>query len=383
MTLFTRAALTELAADQQPPCLSLYQPTHRHHPDNQQDPIRFGNLVRQLEESLRRGYPAAEARQLLRPFEILADDAEFWRHTLDGLAVLSAPGLSRVYTLQRAVPELADVADTFHTKPLRRFLQSVDRYEILGLSQREVRFFEGNRDVLDEVDLAPGVPHTITEALGDQLTEPHQSVRSFTGGAGGGASVFHGHGGRSDEMQVDRERFFRVVDRAILEHHSRPSGLPLLLAALAEHQGAFRQISQNPFLVPEGIALNPEAVSLDELRDLAWQRFEPQYQARIEALADDYRAARGNGLGSDDLEQVAQAAVAGRVATLLVQAGHQAPGRLDAATGRVTAGSLDDPRIGDLLDDLGELVEAMGGQVMVVPPERLSLPTGLAATYRY
>ena len=29
----------------EPPCLSLYQPTHRHHPDNLQDPIRFRNRM--------------------------------------------------------------------------------------------------------------------------------------------------------------------------------------------------------------------------------------------------------------------------------------------------------------------------------------------------
>ncbi len=34
----------------EPPCLSLYQPTHRTHPDKQQDPIRFRNLLKELEE---------------------------------------------------------------------------------------------------------------------------------------------------------------------------------------------------------------------------------------------------------------------------------------------------------------------------------------------
>ena len=42
-----------LLAEHEAPCLSLYQPTHRHHPDNTQDPIRFRNLVKQLAESLR------------------------------------------------------------------------------------------------------------------------------------------------------------------------------------------------------------------------------------------------------------------------------------------------------------------------------------------
>src|ERR1700676_823406 len=48
--------LNELLAPSSPPCISLYQPTHRHHPDNQQDPIRFRNLVTEAESSLRQKY---------------------------------------------------------------------------------------------------------------------------------------------------------------------------------------------------------------------------------------------------------------------------------------------------------------------------------------
>ena len=67
-TLLTIESLAELASVHQPPCLSLYQPTHRRHPENQQDPIRFRNLVKELETSLRQKYPAVEARLLLEPF---------------------------------------------------------------------------------------------------------------------------------------------------------------------------------------------------------------------------------------------------------------------------------------------------------------------------
>lgn len=42
----------QIFAGSQPPCLSLYQPTHRHHPENLQDPIRFRNLVKAMEASL-------------------------------------------------------------------------------------------------------------------------------------------------------------------------------------------------------------------------------------------------------------------------------------------------------------------------------------------
>ena len=75
----------------EPPCLSLYQPTHRRYPDNQQDPIRFRNLVKSMEQSLRRKFTTREVKPLLEPFHDLGDDHEFWNHTLDGLSVLSEP----------------------------------------------------------------------------------------------------------------------------------------------------------------------------------------------------------------------------------------------------------------------------------------------------
>ena len=115
----------------------------------------------------------------------LAADAAFWNHTLDGLAVLGGPDLFNVYRLQRPVHELAVVADSFHIKPLVRIMQSADRYQVLALNRREIKLFEGNRDVLDKIALAPGVPQTITEALGEELTEPHQTVASYGQGPAG------------------------------------------------------------------------------------------------------------------------------------------------------------------------------------------------------
>ncbi|MDQ5909434.1 MAG: hypothetical protein QG599_1529 [Pseudomonadota bacterium] len=380
-TILTRESLAEFASAHQPPCLSLYQPTHRCHPENQQDLIRFRNLLKELETSLLKQHPTVEIRQLLEPFEALADDPVFWNQTLDGLAVLGGSGLFRVFCLQRPVTELAVVADSFHTKPLRRFLQTVGRYQVLGLSLHKIQLFEGDRNVLDEIDLAPGVPQTITDALGDELSDPHQAVSSY-GGVGAGSTPMR-HGGKKDEADSDAERFFRAIDRAVLEHHSRPSGLPLLLAALPEHHSLFRQVSHNPFLMAEGLLINPDVLPMDDLRERAWQAVAPQYEAQRAAWADEFLAAKSHELGSDDLAQVAQAAAAGRVATLLIDADRQIAGRLDAATGQVESADLSHPQVDDLLDDLGELVEKMGGRVVVMPTAQMPSQTGLAATYRY
>lgn len=382
-TLLTLESLADLASVHPPPCLSLYQPTHRHHPENQQDPIRYRNLLKELETSLLKKYPAAETQLLLKPFETLARDPGFWIHTLDGLAVLGGPGLFQVFRLQRPVAELAVVGDSFYTKPLRRFLQSVGRYQILGLSLQKIQLFEGNGDLLDEIDPAPEVPRTITEALGDNLTESHETVASYGGVGGASSPMHHGQGGKKDEAGIDAERFFRAVDRAVLEHHSRPTGLPLILAALPEHHHLFHRVSHNPFLMVEGLTINPDVLPIDELRERAWQVFVPQYHAQLAQLADDFAAAKSKGLGSDDLTQVSQAAAAGRVATLLIESERQIAGRLDVATGRFDLTDLSHPQVDDVLDDLIDLVEKMGGGVLVIPAERMPTETGLAATFRY
>ena len=367
-----------------PPCLSLYQPTHRKHPENRQDPIRFANLVKALEQSLQRRYPDAGIKPLLEPIRELADDREFWNHTMDGVAVLRAGDLFRVYNLQRPLPELAVVADTFHTKPLLRVLQSADRYHVLGLNLRGIRLFEANRDVLDEIEPAQGVPRTLTDALGEELTEPHSTVASYGGTGTGRAPMHHGHGGKESEVDIDAERFFRAVDRAILEHHSRPSGLPLILAALPEHHHPFREVSRNPFLVPERIEVHPDALaSIDELRARAWALVEPRYLARLAGLVEQFTSAQARELGDDELTRVARAVVAGRVDTALIEADRVLPGRIDTETGAIEFADLASPDVDDVLDDLAALTLKMGGRVVVVPAERMPTGTGIAATYRY
>ena len=100
MNLLTNYLRASLLGSHEAPCLSLYQPTHRHHPGNQQDPIRFRNLVKELDQSLQKKYSTEKIRPLLEPFEALSRDHNFWNHTTDGLAVFGAPGLFQVFGLQ-------------------------------------------------------------------------------------------------------------------------------------------------------------------------------------------------------------------------------------------------------------------------------------------
>lgn len=374
--------ILDLLRAKEGPCVSLYQPTHRSFPENNQDPLRYKNMLRDIEAALKQKYETQVIVSVLAPFQLLANDRKFWNHTLDGLAVLGRPGLFRVFRLQRPVKELHVVADTFHVKPLLRILQSADRYQILALRRDEIKLYEGNRDQLDEVDLAPSVPRTLSEMLHDKIPKPDQTPAIHPKGEEL-PMRFYTHGGDADILQPETGRWFRAVDQAIWENHSRPSGLPLLLASQPHNASHFRQISNNALLLPQGIDIHPDDLSVSELRERAWEVIQPYYFSRFTALVNEFEEAKSKGRGADELSRVAEAAVAGRIDTLLVEADRQVPGHADPDSGCLQFRELKDPGVDDLLDDLSQFVLKRGGKVVIAPTQRMPSKTGVAAIYRY
>jgi hypothetical protein len=384
MELLTKKLIQELLSADQAPCLSLYMPAHKTHPENLQDIILFKNLVRQLEESLMQKYSAKEAQEYLDPLQALANDNDVWNYTKVGLAVFSAKGMFKVVGLHKSVEKLAMVADSFHTKPLWQYLQSLDHFHLLGLTLHDIRLFEGTRHSLSEVELTTDTPKTITEALGDELSEKHLTAASYGGVGGESTGMYHGHGGYKEEAEKDAERFFRVVAKAINEHISKPTGWPLILAALPEHHNLFQKVSKNPLLLSNGIDINPSSVSTDQLAKMAWEIMEPEYNLKLDTLVERFEQARANGKGSDDYKEVAVAAVEGRVDTLIVEADRIIAVRItNLVTGNTQKKDMKNPKVDDLLDDMGELVIKMGGQVMVLPTDKMPSNKGLAAIFRY
>lgn len=389
MTIFSDKHLQELLGEQESPCLSLYMPTHRTHPDNAADPILYRNLVKDLKSSFHQQYGKEEGDPIFNQFDALAEDKDFWNYALDGLAIFATPKLFKVFRLQRPVTELTIVADSLHTKPLQKYVQSADRFQVLALNLDEVQLYEGNRYQLDKIELEVEVPETMEEALGDELTDNHLNTAFSTGNGSnkvaneGTGNVVHGYIDKGEEHNKDAERFFRAVDRAILEQYSKPSGLPIILAALPEHHNLFHQISHNKQLVKGGLKVNAAPLSSEELKNTAWTAFEPTYLKRLDELVERYRVASSRGLGSEKIEQIAKDTIEGKVDTLLVEEERIIPGKISHEDGSVFYEDLNNPQVDDLLDDLAELVRNFGGQSVVIPADKMPTKTGIVSINRY
>lgn len=371
----------EIIYETEGPFISLYQPTHRHGPENKQDPIRFKNLIKEIENSLKQKYSQQEISNIMKPLNAIAEDNTFWNYTNDGLAILANENKCVVYKLHRPVEEIAVVANSFHIKPLIRVFQSADRFYLLGLNRKEFKLYEGTRYGVEEVKFDEDTATTITEVLGDRLTEAYLNPGSY--GGVGGQPMFHGHGGRKDEIDIDTERFFRYVDRFVLENYSRPTDLPLILVALDEYHSVFKEISHNPLLMEDGVKTSFDTMSLEDLKEQSWKVMEPIYLDKTKKLVDRYEFERSKFFASDDIAQVARAAMENRIDTLLIESDRVLPGKINKETGRIEEGQLDDPEVGDLLDELVELVFRSKGAVVLLPKERMPSTTGVAAIYRY
>lgn len=371
----------EIIYETEGPFISLYQPTHRHGPENKQDPIRFRNLIKEIEDSLKQKYGQQEISNIMKPLNAIAEDNTFWNYTNDGLAILASKNRCVVYKLQRPVEEIAVVADSFHIKPLIRVFQSADRFYLLGLNRKEFKLYEGTRYGVEEVKFDDDTPTTITEVLGDKLTEAYLNPGSY--GGVGAQPMFHGHGGRKDEIDIDTERFFRYVDRFVLENYSRPSDLPLILVALDEYHSVFKEVSHNRLLMEDGIKTSFDTMSLEDLKDQSWKVMEPIYLDKTKKLVERYEFERSKFFASDDIAQVTKAATENRIDTLIIESDRVIPGNIEKESGRLEERNLDDPEVDDLLDDLVEMVFKSKGKVVLLPKERMPSTTGVAAIYRY
>lgn len=390
MDLFNRQTLERLAQAEGEHCVSFYMPTFRYESDQDQNPIRFKNLLREGSRLLKGdGMQDDLLEEVLAPAQNLLEDTFFWRGMSDGLAAFLAPGSADFYRLPLDFEELAVSGTRFHLKPLFPLLASNNRYYVLALSQNHVRLYQGTHYALSEVE-AKEMPANIVEAIA-KFEDPEAQLQYHTGNRAGGRqdSVFHGQQTGSDDAShrpKDRlRRFFQEVAGGVHGVLSDESA-PLVLAGVEYYLPLYRDANKYNHLIEDQIAAgNPDRVSPKELHAKTWGIVEPLFQESQQEAIDRFRQqmGNGNGLASDDLREIIPAAFYSRVDTLFVSIGQQRWGRYDAEENAVAMHEEQEPGDEDLLNLAAVHVHLNGGTVHALRPENMPVESELAATFRY
>lgn len=362
-------------------------PTQKAGPDTRQNPIRFKNLIRAAEERLdAMEIRHTEALEFLQPVHKL-DTSEFWENQDHGLVIFKSPKVFRYYCLPIEFSELVVVSEQFHLKPLLQLINNDGKFYILALSQQDVRFFEGTRYSVKQVEVE--LPKSMDDALQYDETAKEGQFRSSTSAGTTNAAVqagsFHGQGSPDrDDIKQDLLQFFNIIDAALHEK-LRNQKAPLVLAGVEYLLPIYKEANTYQHVTVEGITGNPETLHPEELQHQALPIVEPLFlQAEREAM-ELYQELAGADTekASSDPQEVIAAAYYQRVDSLFVPVGQQLWGKFDRENMTANIHSEPEPDDEDMLDFAAIHTLLNGGKVYAVEPEKMPSGASAAAIFRY
>ncbi|MCX6049404.1 MAG: hypothetical protein NT075_30255 [Chloroflexi bacterium] len=390
--LFTTETLRALLTIDQGPCVSIYLPTERKGPETQQNSIRLKNLLREAEAKLiEQGQRAADARKFLAPAQALLEDANFWQHQAEGLALFLQAEAFFYYRLPLPFEELVLVNQRFHIKPLLPILQGDGRFYLLNLDQKQVQLFQGTRYSLSELELGPDLPKSLAEELQYDENGPDLQFRngaeqtSYASGERSAMLYGSGDAGKEAKRKEDILRFFRHLDNGIRIIVQNANRAPLVLVGVEYLQGLYREANEYPFLVEQGIEKDAQALTPEELHEQAWAIVEPVFQQAYQQAHDTYMHLAGTGdpraVGS--LEKIASAAYYQSVDTLFTPMGQSRWGRFVPEQAAVEIHVEPQPGDEDLFDFAAVHTILNGGTVYSVAPEQVPGENEITALTRF
>jgi len=382
MTEFNKDILKKLIGEYWGPCVSIFMPTHRRGAENEQDQIRFKNLLREAGQNLIEiGFRSQHVKNFLEPAQKLLKDSSFWQNQIDGLVIFLCPDTFFYYRLPIHFKELVVVTDRFHIKPILPLFGG-GRFYVLALSQNQVRLFKGSRYSVAEIDLE-GAPKSLSEALKHNNSEKQLHFHTGAPGSiGERGAIFHGHGVGTDDAKDNILQYFRQIDRRLREV-LKDERSPLMLAGVEYLFPIYSEANTYPYLVKKGIVGNPERLSPEDLHEVAWTIVQPYFKKAEKDAVAKYKEFVGIGKTSSDVRKIVPTAYYGRVDLLFVAVGIQNWGTFDPDKNVVYMHKEPEPGDADLLDFAAFQTLLHGGSVYAVEPDIVPDDASLAAVFRY
>jgi hypothetical protein len=384
------------------PCVTIYMPTHHPGPAAAVDPLVYRHLIEGVEKTLLATRGSTEVNRLLGPWRTLEQDHAFWLTAGDGFAGFATERGAWIVPLDGEIEPLGMVGCRFHTLPIVRRLLSVQRCRVVVLTGRSARVFSGQLSDyggsrIEPTRLDGGAGRVFADGhvprcaiVQASAAEPH---RALHGRGAKGSGIHGGCGSRAEALDTETRRFMRGVAELVGDELVRARELPLVVIGLPRLIAWFSDGLPRSCGSVERIPINPQHLEAAELAHMVGERMRIRRQRLQGTLADRFLEARAHGLGSGDFAEVARAAVAGKVETLLLDEGRREPGTIDRRDGTVVfpeqaaaVGTGTPSRVcpeEDLFGALAEIVLERRGSVVPLPPGRMPTRTGVAGIHRW
>ena len=301
------------------PSVTIYLPSHRTHspPHMNEDQIRFKNLSKRALNLLEQHdkHNATFNKKIINQCNQLLRDRDFWEQMTESMVICARPGMFEFYHLPIDSDEYVAVDDHFHLTPLIGILHDMREFHVLSVRQHKPQLFRGDMYELHPAELT--LPDSIEAALG--IDELYQKSLQFSSTNSVNGVMYHGHGGGKDTGDVERLKFFRLIDGMVC--YDVDTSLPLILAGTDSEVSEYRAISSHPNITTgyvEGSYDHDDTIKLHRkaAEIMSQEVIEQDHQMAL----DRFERLRGESPGrvAAYMEDLQDAAENGRVGTLLV-----------------------------------------------------------------
>jgi len=361
------------------PCLTITVPIHVAESTSRQDHMRLRSAVQAAEALLTNelAMKSPEIREFLDP--ILQVENESLAHDYGTLAIFRSPDYFRAFQVRAALPESAVLGNRFHVLPILRHVQDEQRhFYILALSQKHVRLLRCTNHSSEEVPFGPNTPTSVEQWLNTRT--PTTSPDHGTTHASDGGSTSGNFTSTQDRDNLDSHigNFFHRIDEAVREI-LRGETAPLILAAVEYEVAMYRDVNGYPHLAEQHVHGAPDSLKGGELHKRALEAAEHAFEAPLRKALETYERLGGSERVSRKPGEIVKAAAEARIAHLFLAEGATFPGRWNASTLQMES----DENGEDMLNFAALQTIAQGGEVWVIPPERVPDDLPIAALLRY
>lgn len=351
------------------PLLSLYLPTALEVDERHKNEIRLKNLLRDAHTRLEAlGMSSTDADLLTEAVRNASLDREMWKEHGRGFAVFAGRQFLEHVSLPHRVRELAVANFRFHLKPLIDAASRQCRFWLLTLSQNDVRLYVGDDDSLAEVELASGVPRSLTDVTGRQPAG--KELHYHSGDRGGDVAIYHGLGAGKDDAEAELEQFVRAVGTG-LEPFWKLDDAPVIVAGDTQLRAIYRRLLGHDGRILGELDGNVDDQPTQELHARAWPIVQDAFDRRQDERLARLHQSDAETPVSRELADVVRAARDGRVDTLFIAADTECWGRWDGSERSIDTHEEPLPGDDDLLDRAAVESWLQGGAVYAIPVSRI------------
>lgn len=296
------------------------------------DRIQFENLMNQAEKELEK-LDLEDHDLLLKQLNEVRIHKNSLANQTGGLALYITTANIYYYDLAVPVEENVTIGESPYILPLIENFQYEQDYHLLLITRDRARLFEGHGPNLSELDMTEeneDAPVDLETALGTEREggELNFGTYSSTTGGDGSSQFFHGHNETSQEKDIDREHYFRIVDRFVYDHYSVDQKWPLIVYTTEENQSVFHSLSKNEHLSDFKIIGSTANMKDNEIKEKVTNEIMDLIgQEKKQALMELEEVSPQNRIENipDDL---AAASLQGQIDTLYLEKGLEIPGTI-------------------------------------------------------